>query len=221
MIGDNDTVVGRRHYLVSLHVKLASLLAAIVVAAVAALTAYDVLDEIRQHQSAFAEHQLALARLATAEADDLFRHTTQDLTMLSSEPSLLAAASLKRYTVIDRQLERYVAKDPELVSIAFVDASGRIRAISTTDKSMVGTDSSRGPIVVEALRRRAPTIGTPRIGNVTKTALAPLAIPVIDDGTTLGVLVGSLSLQRLGSHLAGIQVGRMAVSFSLPQTVSC
>jgi signal transduction histidine kinase/DNA-binding response OmpR family regulator len=194
--------------MVSLHVKLAALLAVIVVAAVAALTAYDVFDGIRQDRSAIAESQLALARLATAQVDELLRHATQDLMMLADDPNVLVAASLGRFDAVDRRLERVAAKDPDFVSLAFIDRTGRVRSISTADKSVVGSDRSESPFIRDALSRREPTLASPRIGGVTNAALAPLAVPVVDDdGRPLGILVGNVSLRHLSEQLAGIQVG--------------
>lgn len=171
-----------------------------------------VVQTVYEHQNlnarALRESRLA-AGLAAAQVEEVITKTIHELAVIAADPILVEQLQADDIPAMDRRLEAMGPADPNLTAIVVIDTRPRVRAISLTEKSLLDRDYSDQLHVQIVLGQGTPGIGNPRRGLITGLPIVPIGVPIrASDGQLIGVLQGSLSLQKLTMQLGSIELGQ-------------
>src|SRR5438067_4155796 len=170
--------------------------------AVLLITAVQSVYEVQELRTRALEQDEVAAKLVAAHVDDAVTNALQELALVAADPVLIAQVMTDDVAAMDTRLEAMISGEPDFTAIVVINNEARVRAISLTDKKLFDSDYSDQLHVQIALGQGVPGIGQPRRGLITGLPIVPLGVPIrASDGRLVGVLQGSLSLDRLTEQL--------------------
>src|SRR5260221_5199634 len=173
------------------------LLVAVALLPAIAIQTYNEVDLRRSRQIEVQDQALALARLAAAEQQQIVQGIWQALIALSELPAIKAKDSQGCNAYLSAIKQRY----PAFLSFIVTDLTGQ-SSCNTTNHDEPVTAAGRA-YFANALKSGEFTVGEFAVGRQTGRNVLHFALPFYsDDGRMGGVIIASLSLDRLADSIA-------------------
>jgi two-component sensor histidine kinase len=149
------------------------------------------------------DEALRLGELGSLELQRIISGAENVMIAFSAEPAIYD------HDIPDCQnyLARLGDRLPQFTGIALTDANGVV--VCSQHPAAIGVSLADRDYIKEALRTGQFTVGTYTEGRVSKQAVLPLGLPVVDkDGKTIAIVIAPLRIDWLNAKLGEHQGGR-------------
>ncbi|WP_424356923.1 cache domain-containing protein [Methanocella sp. MCL-LM] len=150
------------------------------------------------------EYHLSEAKVVAALTRSYINFGISYLTTISDRPLVIQAIN-ERNTTFLAENAAYISELAEFDSAYFTDAEGNVISYYPHTE-YVGQNLRGRPFVGNVLNTSTPYVSDGIKGDVTGHPTIYIGAPVVDNGTTIGVLVGGWSLQNYSNVVKGATV---------------
>ncbi|CAJ38171.1 sensor histidine kinase [Methanocella arvoryzae] len=181
------------------------LIAILVIASAAVIGGASVLynREVIKHE--IWDNNLAVAKSTSALTVNYMDLARTYLTSLADRPLVIKAIQEKDIAFLDFNAQYAVNQSEQLTSVFFTDQSGTVIS-SYPYTQRIGESYIDRPYVGEVLNTSEPVISSVQISPYTGQPTVYFGIPIMDNTTAIGTLIGSVNLANFRDLLAETQV---------------